>query len=178
MASFCHVCLEWQRKLSYREKTEADCTEMQRWQNLMQRDQEIQRLAVPFLDPILPELFPALEFHSVFLFIPYPKARLNEFLLLVTKWAFNTKGINPSKNWQQQRKLPFECFSKFAESCVLEVFGNEVLVLIESQVLSVAFLMRDEILLSDKGSFWISAKGLKNKTIVHSGKVLQEWDPI
>lgn len=39
MASICHVCLEWQRKLFYREKTEVDQG------NKEQEDQEIQRLA-------------------------------------------------------------------------------------------------------------------------------------
>lgn len=58
------------------------------------------------------------------LFISYPKARFKEFLLPVTKWAFNTKEINPSKNWQQQQS---ECSSKFAGSHILEIFGNEVL---------------------------------------------------
>lgn len=43
------------------------------------------------------------EFHNEFLFIPRPKARFNTFLILGTKWALNTKGINPSKSWQQQK---------------------------------------------------------------------------
>lgn len=33
----------------------------------------------------------------------HPKARFNAFLILGTKWAFNTKGIEPSKSWQQQK---------------------------------------------------------------------------